>query len=261
MDFRGLSLTGYGVFHLVSTAILCVPVSVNAAPGDKPFILQQQRQQALEEQLTPPVPDIHLSPSVSVSGQLVFPAEAPCFRIHDVTLTGKDEFPHWLPLQRLASQAVGRCLGAQGVNLLMSTLQNRMISHGWTTSRVLAPAQDLKSGHLQLAVIPGKIRHVRLAPGNSHWLWLAGVFPAHDGNLLDLRDIEQGLENLQRLPTVQAQMDILPAEQPGESDIIISRQQRKFWRLGVSVDDSGTTSTGRYQGGLQRIICLIVKGN
>ncbi|KFB97122.1 channel-forming transporter/TpsB family cytolysins activator, partial [Trabulsiella guamensis ATCC 49490] len=89
-----------------------------------------------------------------------------------------------------------------------------------------------------------------LTPDSSRWLWLYSAFPAHEGNILDLRDIEQGLENLQRLPTVRAEMEIVPADQPGESDIIISRQQSKFWRLGLSLDDSGTTSTGRYQGGL-----------
>lgn len=35
--------------------------------------------------------------------------------------------------------------------------------------------------------------------------------PAREGELLDLRDIEQGLENLQRVPTVQAEMAIVPA--------------------------------------------------
>ena len=223
---------------------------VFAALSDKPFILQQQRQHALEEQLTPPVPDVRLSVPMTVSDQLTFPAEAPCFKINDVTLQDQDVLPRWLPLQKLADRAVGKCLGARGINLLMSSLQNRIIYHGWTTTRVLAPAQDLKSGHLQLALVPGKIRHVVMAPDSSRWFWPYSAFPAHDGNLLDLRDIEQGLENLQRLPTVQVEMEIVPAEQPGESDIIISRQQSKFWRLGLSLDDSGTAATGRYQGGL-----------
>lgn len=231
-------------------ALFFASLAAIAAPGDEQFILQQQRQRALEEQLTPPVPDVRLSETAKNVGQIDFPAESPCFVIHDVTLKGYDALPHWLPLQRIANQATGKCLGAQGINLLMSTLQNRIISHGWTTTRVLAPAQDLKSGHLQLAVIPGTIRHVSLTPDSNQWLWLYSAFPAHDGNLLDLRDIEQGLENLQRLPTVQVDMDIVPADQPGESDVIVSRQQSKFWRLGASLDDSGTTSTGRYMGGL-----------
>ncbi|MCT4716625.1 ShlB/FhaC/HecB family hemolysin secretion/activation protein [Enterobacteriaceae bacterium H18W14] len=252
MEFWPLSLRDKRLLLSVCSGIslFCVSNNVDALSGDEPFILQQQRQQALEEQLTPPAADIRLSLPVSTSGQITFPSEAPCFTIHDVALEGHGELPRWLPLQRLANQAVGKCLGTQGLNLLMSTLQNRMISHGWTTSRVLAPAQDLKSGHLQLTVVPGKIRNVQLTPDSSHWFWLYSAFPAHAGELLDLRDIEQGLENLQRLPTVQAEMEIVPAEQPGESDIIITRQQSKFWRLGVSLDDSGTTSTGRYQGGM-----------
>ncbi|URQ61535.1 ShlB/FhaC/HecB family hemolysin secretion/activation protein [Pantoea alhagi] len=234
----------------VSAVFFSIPFTLATVPGDEQFILQQQRQQALEQQLTPPVPDVHLSSPVNSAGQIVFPAETPCFTLHDVTLTGQDNLPRWLPLQRLADRAVDHCLGAQGINLLMSTLQNRMISHGWTTSRVLAPAQDLKSGHLHLTVVPGKIRYVELTQDSHRWIWLYSAFPAHQGNLLDLRDIEQGLENMQRLPTVQAEMEIVPADQPGESDIIISLQQSKFWRLGMSLDDSGTTSTGRYQGGL-----------
>ncbi|MTD39197.1 ShlB/FhaC/HecB family hemolysin secretion/activation protein [Erwinia sp. CPCC 100877] len=235
-------------FFLPAMAFLCAPAM--AVFGDEPFIQQQQRQQVLEQKLTPQAPDVHLSTPAGAFGHITFPNETPCFTIHDVTLTGDDELPHWLPLQRLADQGAGQCLGTQGINLLMSTIQNRIISHGWTTSRVLAPAQDLKSGHLQLTIFPGKIRHVLLTPESSRWFWRYGAFPAHDGDLLDLRDIEQGLENLQRLPTVRAEMEIVPADRPGESDIILSRQQSKFWRLGLSLDDSGTTSTGRYQGGV-----------
>ncbi|EPT7582598.1 ShlB/FhaC/HecB family hemolysin secretion/activation protein [Escherichia coli] len=45
-------------------------------------------------------------------------------------------------------------------------------------------------------------------------------------------------------------MEIVPGEQPGESDILITRKQDKYWRLGFSLDDSGTRSTGRYLGGI-----------
>ncbi len=187
---------------------ICVLLSLSstavAAPADAQFILQQQRQQALEAQLTPQTPDVRLPSPARSDDSGEFAAETPCFTIHDITLSGQDAFPHWVPLQRMANQVVGKCLGAKGINRVMSLLQNRLISHGWTTARVLAPAQDLKSGHLALAVIPGKIRQVSLTDDSSRWLWLYSAFPAHDGNLLDLRDIEQGLENLQRLPTAQA---------------------------------------------------------
>jgi hemolysin activation/secretion protein len=44
-------------------------------------------------------------------------------------------------------------------------------------------------------------------------------------------------------------MEIVPGEKPGESDVVITRKQSKMWRLGLSLDDSGTETTGRYQGG------------
>lgn len=211
---------------------------------------QQQRQRALEQQIEPKAPDVRLSPPASGFGRLSFPAEKPCFPLTRIVLEGQQALPHWLPLNAIASQAQGKCLGGRGINLLMSTLQNRLVDHGYVTTRVLAPSQDLNSGTLRLVILPGYVREARLTPGSDRYLWLYSAFPARDGNLLDLRDIEQGLENLQRLPTVVADMSVVPGEQPGESDIEVRWQQKKMWRLGLSLDDSGTRSTGRYLGGV-----------
>lgn len=235
-------------------SVLLSPLSLQAADirrsGEDTFIIQQQRQEALEQQLTPSAPDVRLSAPGSFAHKINFPVETPCFQIKQTELKGADALPHWLPLQKIANGAVGHCLGAKGINLLMSTLQNRLVDHGYVTTRVLAPSQDLKSGILRLVIIPGVVRHVRLTPDSDDYIQLYSSFPAHEGSLLDLRDIEQGLENMQRLPGVQADMEIVPGDQPGESDILITRKQDKYWRLGFSLDDSGTRSTGRYLGGI-----------
>ncbi len=235
----------------ISTAAgMSFMLPAHAAEPDNQFIIQQQRQRALEQQITPPVPDVRLSEPSSGTGRIDFPVETPCFPLQRVEISGQDALPHWLPLRRIAQQAEGRCLGGKGINLLMSTLQNRIVDHGWVTTRVLAPSQDLKSGTLKLAILPGTLRHVMLSKDSDDYIQLYSTFPAHEGNLLDLRDIEQGLENLQRLPTVEASMEIVPGEKPGESDVVITRKQRKMWRLGLSLDDAGTETTGRYQGGV-----------
>lgn len=242
------------LLSLTLMSVLLSPLSLQAADirrsGEDTFIIQQQRQEALEQQLTPSAPDVRLSAPGSFAHKINFPVETPCFQIKQTELKGADALPHWLPLQKIANGAVGHCLGAKGINLLMSTLQNRLVDHGYVTTRVLAPSQDLTSGILRLVIIPGVVRHVRLTPDSDDYIRLYSSFPAHEGYLLDLRDIEQGLENMQRLPGVQADMEIVPGEQPGESDILITRKQDKYWRLGFSLDDSGTRSTGRYLGGI-----------
>ncbi|WP_186376587.1 ShlB/FhaC/HecB family hemolysin secretion/activation protein [Yersinia alsatica] len=235
---------------ILLTAIVISPISqgVELIPVDQ-TIHQQERQRALEERLAPATPDVRLSAPPASFGHLTFPIEKPCFVIDRIKISGAEPLPRWLPLQRIADQAQGQCLGAKGINLLMSQIQNRLVDHGYVTTRVLAPQQDLNSGTLALQVVPGKIRRVELTPDSDRYVTLFSAFPARPGHLLDLRDIEQGLENLQRLPTVQASMELIPGDAPGETDIALSWQQSKMWRLAASLDDSGTRSTGRYQGG------------
>ncbi|EII5450019.1 ShlB/FhaC/HecB family hemolysin secretion/activation protein [Salmonella enterica] len=244
---------------LLLTGVLFISAGADAAPAKtdplaqeaaRQFQQQEQQQKARDDALTPQAPDIRLSEKASSPSHLLFPEEKPCFAINHVTLTGQEAVPRWVPLTRLANQAVGHCVGVKGINLLMSTLQNRLINHGWVTSRVLAPQQDLSSGELQLHIVPGTVREVRLTPSSSSRVSLYSAMPAHRGNLLDVRDIEQGLENLQRLPTVTARMALHPGDAPGESDILIERTQSRFWSVGAWVDDTGTESTGRYQGGV-----------
>ncbi|EOC1325573.1 ShlB/FhaC/HecB family hemolysin secretion/activation protein [Cronobacter dublinensis] len=251
---QGKALPGRGLILVLAT----LPVTLIAAPGDpsllpkaeEQFQHQQQQQKAREARLAAEAPDIRIPVATASSSHLQFPDENPCFTIERVTLAGKDALPHWVPLQRLADQAVGHCLGVQGINMIIGTLQDRIIEHGWVTTRVLAPQQDLREGELTLRIVPGRIRDVALTSDSGRYIRLWPTMPAHAGNLLDLRDIEQGLENMQRLPTVQARMELQPGDAPGESDIVIQRVQSRFWRVGAWVDDTGTESTGRYQGGV-----------
>lgn len=238
--------------YFVCACVTLLPAlhSAYSAPlADEQLIRQRESQRAREEQLAPPVPDVRLSPPVSSFGKVDFPQETPCFPIREVELQQREQLPHWLPLQKLADQATGHCLGGKGINVLMSVLQNRLINHGYVTTRVLAPQQNLNSGKLLLTILPGIIGNVKFTPESGKYVSLLNSFPAKPGALLDLRDIEQGLENYQRVPTVQATMDIIPGKKPGESDILLDWKQSRMWRLGLSLDDSGSRSNGRYQGG------------
>ncbi|MGJ8517578.1 ShlB/FhaC/HecB family hemolysin secretion/activation protein [Carnimonas bestiolae] len=209
----------------------------------------QSQQRALQQQLTPSAPDIHDTQTAPQDADAPFPHESPCFIIRKVELSGQQAFPFWFSPQQIVDQAKGQCLGAQGINQLMRRLQNRMTEHGWITSRVLAPPQDLVQGTLKLELVPGILRLLRYANGSDTYALLSTAIPNHSGELLDLRAIEQGLENLQGLPTVKANMQIVPGDKPGESDVVIERHQTRFWRLSSWVDNTGTRSTGRTQGG------------
>ncbi|OSD59657.1 ShlB/FhaC/HecB family hemolysin secretion/activation protein [Salmonella enterica subsp. enterica serovar Rough O:d:1,7] len=234
------------LYRLSAIFILLLPVLRGQAA--QPLLHQQARQKALAQQLTPLTPSVRLPSSSGTDYPSGFPVESPCFAIHRVQLAGAEALPHWLPLSALTRRAVGQCLGSGGISLLVRQLQDRIVSRGWVTTRVMVPAQELKRGVLHLLIVPGRIGQVRLVPGSSDYVRLWSAIPAHHGDLLDLRAIEQGMENLQRPPTVQAQMQVVPGAHPGESDIVITRRQSGFWRAGLNVDDAGQKETGRYEG-------------
>ncbi len=145
-------------------------------------------------------------------------------------------------------------MGAKGVNALMTAAQNAVIARGYTTTRILAEPQDLKSGILKLTVVPGRIRHINvdttdIAKTHADRAILFNALPMAEGDILNLRDIEQALENLKRVPTAEADIKIAPADTPNYSDLNIAwKQQTVPVRVSLSVDDSGGRSTGQYQG-------------
>ena len=246
----------------------------------------QERAQQIQDQ-QPKAPDVRVDAPVNKSklAPIILPtAETPNFQINQIQLTGESakqfEFALYAALnqtklhlisdqtgnqtyivteEHLKATAngmqIGVPLGAQGIKVLMTAAQNAVIERGYTTTRILAEPQDLKNGVLKLTVIPGRVRHINVDTSNIEQTHadraiLFNALPMKEGDILNLRDIEQGLENLKRVPTVEADIKIAPADTPNESDLNISwQQQRVPLRMNFSYDDSGGRSTGKYQGG------------
>lgn len=238
---------------LLLAGCLSAAQSSLAATADDPLLRQQQRERALREQLEAQ-PDVRLEAPTTAQG--ILPArETPCFRINDIRLIGDaaEQFQWALAAANPnGDPALGRCLGSGAINLTMKRMQNAIIQKGYVTTRVLAEAQDLSSGILVLTLLPGRIGDIRFAEGTSRRANLWNAMPAQPGDLLNLRDIEQALENFKRVPTAEADIRIAPASgsnaKPGESDVITAWRQRFPARLSLSVDNGGSKTTGKYQG-------------
>ena len=208
--------------------------------------------------------------------------ETICFVINQLTLKAAGEASvssgNWgWALEAVAGPAkddspLRRCVGAQGTDLILTRVQNAILARGFVTTRVLAAPQDLSSGALTLTVIAGRIRSIKLAEGSDRRGTVWNALPARPGDILNIRDIEQALENFKRVPTAEADIKIEEAKaendekaekaspstqtqsaQPGQaglSDRVISYRQAAPFRLSLFVDDSGARATAKYQGGV-----------
>ncbi|MGF6573832.1 hemolysin activation/secretion protein [Paraburkholderia sp. GAS333] len=191
------------------------------------------------------------------------PIETPCFRIDTFVLDIPATLPDLvrargasaLPLDRFAfarewlDHYRGQCVGKSGLDTLTKGLQQTILSRGYITTRVLLPEQDLSTGTLKFALVPGVIGKVRFADKAPRGTWKS-AFPTRDGNVLNLRDLEQGLEQMKRVSSQDVSMQIVPTDIPGESDVVLDVKRTKPWTVVASVDNSGTRATGKLQGNL-----------
>lgn len=249
--------------------VLCAAFSFIAASAQTPTAAdlnesQLQRQQERESQLRQQLeshPDVRLRPSVATQSSHLPSDESPCIVIQRIALVGEmsDRFTDITDSANYAADGshdaiVDRCTGAIGIGIAIRRLQNELVRRGYITTRVLAGPQDLTQGTLTVQLIPGRVHAIRFAEGTPTRATIWNAMPLQPGDVLNLRTIEQALENLKRLPSADADIRIEPANgddaRPGYSDVVIQWRQRFPVRINLYADNSGFESTGRYQGGL-----------
>jgi hemolysin activation/secretion protein len=232
---------------------LCTPVLSAAQSIEVEQLLRQQereRELRLQNEAQKPV---HLqTPTLPF---LLLPAEEkPCHVIRALTMQGDaSEYFQWAiaAAERDGDPVLGRCLGASGIAIAAQRVQQAILKRGYVTTRVLTETQDLHDGILTLTLLPGRIRHIRFADGTASRARLWNAMPAQPGDLLNVRALEQGLDNLKRLPSTEANIRIMSAQGtdalPGHSDVIIEWTQALPFRLNLSLDAAGSKYTGKRQ--------------
>ena len=174
--------------------------------------------------------------------------ETPCFTIQRFELPQGAGFG-WL-LQDLGAFE-GACLGPQSLEALRRNLDARLVGQGYVTSSVSFAPQNLASGVLRVSLQLGHVARVDRRGAASTIGRNALAIKA--GDVLNLRAIEQTLENLARLPSQAAQFQIEAGDSPGESVVAIASVPSKTWRFGAGLDNAAPRDYGRLQATAQAV--------
>lgn len=231
-------------------ALLCLsPMNLaHAAPTPGETDLIRERQDRLLEEQRRRLEELKELPGKAAKPILpAAPADTRCFPIKDIELKGADSLSD-SEKNRLLKPYIGQCLGVTQLNELLKVITNRYIEKGLVTSRAYLPQQDLSGGHLTVLVVEGRLEGVRGAEGSQlSNRELAMAFPGKTGELVNLREIEQMVDQLNRLPSNQAQMELAPGQNVGGSEILVKNTPQKPWRVGLSRSNDGQRSTGEQQ--------------
>lgn len=226
---------------MTALAIAVLPAQAQRTdPGRQLLEELQQRQLEREESREPG--KIEVKPEAK-------PAPAPddgiCFDIDRIDLEGATLLD---PEVRdpLLARYTGKCLGRGEINALLAALTQAYVDRGYVTTRVYIPPQNLSSRVLRLLVIEGRIERLYMnqdADADRRRVWAA--FPTGAGDTLRLQDLEQGLDQLNRVPSSNATLQLQPGAEPGGTVVAIQDRAENRLRAYVAYDNYGQQRTGK----------------
>ncbi|HLJ63065.1 MAG TPA: ShlB/FhaC/HecB family hemolysin secretion/activation protein [Stellaceae bacterium] len=209
------------------------------------LIRQQQDQLELErrERLQPPPqPLFERLPEAPPA----VPENAPCFTIREIHLTGVTLLEPF-ETQPILDRFLGKCLTLAGLNDVVRAFTDFYIDKGYVTSRAYLPAQDLKNGVLSLVVLEGLLERIDIRENGAPRTGFDTAFPGRSGGPLNLRDLEQGLDQINRLPSMNAQIKLAPGTEPGTSVVDIDTKRIAPWHASAEYNNYGQPATGENQ--------------
>jgi hemolysin activation/secretion protein len=177
------------------------------------------------------VPPSALPPDISAGA-----ADEPAFLIRRILLEG-DTLLGESGRGAIVAPFLGQRLGPRGIDRLLRAISAAYFERGYLTTRAYLGAQNLADGLLVVTVVPGVVERVDLA-GGGH------AAPLEKGQPLRLAEIEQAVDQINRLRSRRAEAQILPGQSTGGSVIAIDTHPQRPWRFLLGGDNYGQSATG-----------------
>ncbi|MEA9976443.1 MULTISPECIES: ShlB/FhaC/HecB family hemolysin secretion/activation protein [unclassified Pseudomonas] len=241
----GMRLCGLALLVYLS-ALNVASAAPGPSPGEQDLI--RERQDRLLEEQRKRLDDLQELPGKQrLPSAPTAPAETRCFNIQHIDIKGADHLSE-ADRQQLTRPFLGKCLGVGQLNELLKVITDLYLDRGMVTTRAYLPQQDLSSGNLSILVVEGKLEGLKADDGSGlSARELAMSFPGSEGNLLNLREIEQMVDQLNRLPNNHAQMELTPGKEVGGSQVLVKNTPSAPWQASLSRNNNGQRSTGEQQ--------------
>lgn len=256
MNIKRLVLLSLGVYSL------SMPLMVQAVDPVIPMIQQEQLQQDRDTQRER---NLRLDAErvgtvVSEPALIDVPSDknGTSFYIKQIQLDGVPKELSFL--NKLARKHEQKHVTVSDITNIRNAFQRKLLDKGFVTSQVYIPEQNLNAGTLQFMVMPGRVEDIRYGDSSAHGPWRT-AFPVRPGDILNIRDIEQGLEQMKRVSSQSVTMKLLPGTSVGTSIIELSIKQDKPVHGSISFDNSGLESTGVYQGSFTSSFDQVFRAN
>lgn len=203
-----------------------------------------------------------------------------CLRFGKIEVSGNESFSNRYIKRKILNKYIGRCINKDNIESILNSLTRLYINKGYATVIVYFDISKLKSENKFIFIIEeGMVNDIIInnipikkeisnQAKENHIseekfdifidnLWknyqefrsksqVFTAFPFIEGKIFNLRDIEMGLDQLNRLSSNNAKLYIKEAKNKNGnySDVVVNNIKFNGTFLDFSVDNSGNKSTG-----------------
>lgn len=224
--------------------LLSLPVTVNAQQGENEadrFLREQKikrERDELERQQPIVVKQNDQEPSKFQDNI--------CFTIKVIDITGISVI-ETEPFEHLKQPLLNQCVGQSRIGGLLKAINELYMAKGYITTRAYLPEQNLSKGVLTVEVVEGEIEKVNLNANSSEdqrrlWAALPGF---GSERVLNMRNLEQAVDQLDAPASVKTQIKLWPGESVGQTAVEIITKEEDDFRIRLSTDNDGQEGTGK----------------
>lgn len=244
---KTLIVAGFNLLILYSQAAFANTVAIDQAIIESQRLqqAQEERRKALENQLKKSVKqpsEFYVETPISEHHESTVCFEVDQIEIVNVNLIQPEK------LQILIDKYSKECINSKKIAELMSDLTQVYFEEGYVAARVYLPAQQIKeSRKLILSVDEGVVTQLIATPRAQNTISIKTAAPFLVKKPLNLRDLEQALDQFNRLQSNNVTMQIQPGSGVGESVVVFDNEPTKRFSGYFSYDNKGQDITGRKQ--------------
>ncbi len=249
-----MSLVRVSVGVLVALAPLAARAQVpNAAtsPQVNPGIISNENrrnEQQLRELVDPSTTTAPLAPT-RVNPSVVAPSGGPKVRLNSIDFD-PSTFITKAELDQIAAPYVGQTVEISDIQRIVKAVNDLFSERGIVTAAAYLPPQDLKTGALRIAIVEGKLGKVTTSGSNRlRTEFVTHVVPQAEGEIVDVPRLTQSIATFNKTGVAQIQGSLASGASFGLTDINLAVISPPALSMNVFVDNQGTESVGKHQGG------------
>lgn len=145
-------------------------------------------------------------------------------------------------------------VGKSAIADIQQKLQQLYFDKGYASTRIYVDGNTIPEDILTFVVLDGYIEDIvfkrqsgRKYSKFSQALQKFSFYPFPRNSLLNIKDLDQGLEQMNRLQTGNSVMEIIPSSRSGYSVVEVTNNAKRRFVLSLGADNTGIENTGVYK--------------